>query len=220
MGNMASLFESPVHPSNLVMNDMDDPVDMFPTTALHEAARTGDDESVRRLLIEGHVINPLDKQDKTPLCVAVENNQLTTARILVNNGGKVNVPLTAPHTILFAAVKYGSIEMTQLILDANAKWDARDEKGRTAMHYAATRPTNGMCSELFFRGLYVDDADDDGFTPFLYSIQEGTTYALDWLVDHGANPMAKTNRGETALDVAKRCQRDDLMSKLERWMSR
>lgn len=152
--------------------------------------------------------------------MAVENNQLTTARILVNNGGKVKFPDTAPHTILFAAVKYGSIKMAQLVLDANAKWNVRDERGRTAMHYAATRPTNGMCSELFFRGLYVDDADDDGFTPFLLAIREGTTYALDWLVDHGANPKAKTNRGETALDVAKRCQRDNIMSKIERWMSR
>jgi ankyrin repeat protein len=193
---------------------------MFPTTALHEAARQGDDESVRRLLIEGHVINPLDKQDKTPLALAVESNHLSTARILVNNGGKVTFPDTAPHAILFAAVKYGSIEMAQLVLDAKAIFDVRDEKGRTAMHYAATRPTNGMCSELFFRGLHVDAADDDGFTPFLYSIDQGATYALDWLVDHGANPRAKTNRGETALDVAKRCQRDDLVSKVERWMSR
>ncbi len=91
--------------------DVNDSVDTFPTTALHEAARAGDDDRVRRLLIEGHVINPLDKQDKTPLALAVENNQLTTAHILINNGGKANVPLTAPHTILFAAVKYGSIEM-------------------------------------------------------------------------------------------------------------
>jgi ankyrin repeat protein len=83
----------------------------FPWYALHCAARTGDDDRVRELLISGHAINPLDEQNRTPLCVAVENNRLTTARILVNNGGKVNLPDMAPHTILFAAVKYGSIEM-------------------------------------------------------------------------------------------------------------
>ena len=81
---------------------------------------------MRQLLADGHTINLLDKQDRTPLYLAVEANHLTTATILVNNGGKVNypdspqAPMATSHAILFAAVRFGSIEMAQLILNAGA----------------------------------------------------------------------------------------------------
>ncbi len=159
---------------------------------------------MRQLLVDGHAINPLDKQDKTPLYYAVRANHLSTATILVNNGGRVNFPDLAPHSILFAAVQYGSIQMASLILEAGAKWDALDTNGRTAMHYAATRPTNGMCMELFYRGLAVDTADKEGLTPFLFAVDHGATYALDWLVDHGANPRRTTSLGQKAIDLAKK----------------
>ena len=41
-------------------DDQPDPVDVFCTTPLHEAAAAGNDECVRQLLVDGHKINPLD----------------------------------------------------------------------------------------------------------------------------------------------------------------
>lgn len=173
---------------------------------------------MRQLLVDGHTINPLDKFDRSPLFCAVEANHLSTATILVNNGGKVNLPISAPHSILFAAVRFGSIEMAQLLLNAGAQLDIVDENGRTAMHYAATRPTNGMCMELFYRGLAVDTPDTFGFTPFLFALSQGATYALDWLIDHGANPKARTYKGVSAAYLVGECKDEWTATKVARWM--
>ncbi len=56
----------------------------------------------------------------------------------------------------------------------------------------------------------------DGFTPLLNA---GTVELTRFLLEHGADPFAKDDRGETALDWAKQMNRRDQAALLEAAMA-
>ena len=62
---------------------------------LHEAAKTGNIKTVRRLLEEGHPVNAVDPSfGLTPLHFAVRNGCIEAARLLIENGASLTQPST------------------------------------------------------------------------------------------------------------------------------
>ena len=62
---------------------------------LHEAAKTGRIDTVRRLLEEGHPVNAVDPNfGLTPLHFAVRNGSVEVARLLIENGADLTLPST------------------------------------------------------------------------------------------------------------------------------
>jgi len=62
---------------------------------LHEAAKTGNINTVRRLLEEGHPVNAVDPSfGLTPLHFAVRNGCIEVARLLIENGASLTQPST------------------------------------------------------------------------------------------------------------------------------
>ena len=60
---------------------------------LHEAAKTGSIDTVRRLLEQGHPVNAVDPSfGLTPLHFAVRNGQVEIARLLVDHGADLLQP--------------------------------------------------------------------------------------------------------------------------------
>ena len=81
--------------------------------------------------------------------------------------------------------------------------------GSAALRYAMMAPDVNMTfvERLIRSGLGINDADSIGVTPldaFALSHQSGDIAPAKFLVDNGANPLAKTKEGETALDIATR----------------
>jgi hypothetical protein len=68
---------------------------------LHEAAKTGKIDKVRRLLEEGHPVNAVDPSfGLTPLHFALRNRHVEIARLLIENGADLTQPSTqgiTPH---------------------------------------------------------------------------------------------------------------------------
>ena len=74
---------------------------------LHEAAKTGNIDSVRRLLEEGHPVNAVDPSfGLTPLHFAVRNGSIAVARLLIENGASLTQPSTQGITPLDWASAY------------------------------------------------------------------------------------------------------------------
>ena len=68
---------------------------------LHEAAKTGKIDTVRRLLEKGHPVNAVDPSfGLTPLHFAVRNGRVEVARLLIENGADLSRPSTAGITPL------------------------------------------------------------------------------------------------------------------------
>ena len=62
---------------------------------LHEAAKTGKIDKLRRLLEEGHPVNAVDPSfGLTPLHFAVRNGHVAVARLLIENGADLTQPST------------------------------------------------------------------------------------------------------------------------------
>jgi len=62
---------------------------------LHEAAKTGKIDKVRKLLKEGHLVNALDSRfGLTPLHFAVRNGRVAVAQLLIENGASLTQPST------------------------------------------------------------------------------------------------------------------------------
>ena len=84
--------------------------------------------------------------------------------------------------------------------------NARDHKGKTALHLAAS---NGVCAALLDRapGLFTADsvnATDEkyGQTALHYAAWGGRTNAIDWLLGQKADVNALDNDGKSPLDYA------------------
>ena len=94
---------------------------------LHEAAKTGKIDTVRRLLEEGHPVNAVDPSfGLTPLHFAVRNGWVEVARLLVENGADLTQPSTQGITPL---------DWTSAYLDSDQRADllrvaAGDQKTR------------------------------------------------------------------------------------------
>lgn len=87
---------------------------------------------------------------------------------------------------------------------AGADVDARDEGGRTPLHFAAETPKRGseMATALIRAGATVDARDTESKTPLHSACWIGPESTAAVLLMAGANVYAKDATGRTPLDYA------------------
>lgn len=103
------------------------------------------------------------------------------------------------------------VQTAQVLLRAGLKADTTDEKGNTALHYAAARGNAALIKLLLSQEADANAVNTEGDTPLLYLLKNGAKYALPAeltsatkaLLKGGANPKAKTKDGQNALKLAK-----------------
>ncbi|KAL5375727.1 hypothetical protein DPSP01_010959 [Paraphaeosphaeria sporulosa] len=74
----------------------------------------------------------------------------------------------------------------------------RDDNGFTLLHKAAQHENLWMISLLLSRGADIENASNDGTTPFLLACQGSIEVAMQ-LIERGANPKAKVKVNTSAL---------------------
>lgn len=107
-------------------------------------------------------------------------------------------------TALHAACSYNRLASTQALLLAKAAVDARDEYGRTPLHFASLRAEPEIVETLCEAGANVDARDEDEYTPLMLACKyEDREKIIEMLLAKGANvhsPDAGTK--STALHFA------------------
>ncbi|KAL6713255.1 hypothetical protein ACLMJK_008720 [Lecanora helva] len=189
-------------------------VDTEGRTALHLARTKPKCMSV--LLAHGSKINARDKYGFTLLYWAVQNVEASAVRFLLENGADPKIGdrngLSPLHTIasncsdVIVEVLAADVRIIlDLLLSYGSDMEARDCKGRTPLHYAASysilegarlRFDAAKIAELAFniqrRNLSVETD---------YSEEQDLLYIMKRLLQHGADAMARDYRGKTPWDL-------------------
>jgi ankyrin repeat protein len=169
-------------------------------TALVLAAREGDIESARYLLDAGADINQVTEYGWTALLTATNNRHYKLGLFLLERGANPNIANKGNWTPLYLATDNANIEggdypvpkadmdhlpYIKALLDHGADPNARvkdDTLSRTI-----------FTMQWFF---------ESGATAFLRASQSGDTALMKLLLEHGADPMLKSDYEDTALTLA------------------
>jgi ankyrin repeat protein len=145
---------------------------------------------------------------QNPLIGAVQQNQLTVARFLLDNKADVNGRGGGNGngaTAIIEAAAQDKKEMVELLLDHGA--DVNDTSSPNTerfapLHLAAERGYKSLAEILLARKADVNIKTTSGKTPLHLAAAKGFTAFADLLLAHGADANARDNSGETPLHLA------------------
>lgn len=198
-------------------------------TPLAVAAELGHVTLVRTLLQAGAGVD--DGDSGTPLCRAAEKRHVPVLRALIDAGADVNRPSgDRARTPLMASAALGHVEAVGLLLEAGADVKALDADNKDALWHAAH-----ACQEQTFAQLLPHVKVDErkaatnelasqveerrrlatGAAKLVDLIHEGDfTGAKQWLASGVIDPDGFDEQGRTALMLAARHGRRDLVRML------
>ena len=114
------------------------------------------------------------------------------------------------NTLLMLASRDGRVDMINLLLEAGAKTEIRNNQGATALMFAAgsregTNPVNRLLAvnRLLEDRADFDASDQNDFTPLLYAANvKGSKDIVTRLLEAGADPHVRTHMDSTSLMLA------------------
>lgn len=151
------------------------------------------------LINNGADINVKNSEGKTPLSIAIDNNNVDMVRLLLNHGAKINeiTDRYTGRTEFFSAMRVGSISLVELLLQKGANINALDSNGMPPLASALWYKRKDIVELLINRGADVNILSKNGDT-----LLQGHSHNIDMfelLLKHGVNVNAKNKYGNTLL---------------------
>src|SRR5437660_709178 len=193
---------------------------MWATSERHTAV-------VEELLRRGVDVQAGSKTGFTALMFAAQQGDVDIARILIRAGAKPNDPQPKTSlTPLIIASAMGHVKTVELLLDKGADPNHVDARGYVALHLAVRDSDYGIDLNgkdnivAIVKSLLAHKADPNihlaqekpavtaneislqGATPLLLAAEVNNLEAVKVLLDAGADPLATTEHGTTALMLA------------------
>lgn len=144
-------------------------------TALTEAAASGDEPTMVRLLVGGADPDELDGRGWSPLIWAAREGHKRLVGALISRGANADLPDGTPAawTPLMHAIDAREMDSVRALLNRGADPDATEADGRTALMMAAAYGYSRITGLLLERGADPRAVDSDGATA-LYHAVSGT----------------------------------------------
>jgi len=185
-----------------------------------EAARSGDNETVKRFLAAGLNVNLLDKRDNelsTILMVAAMAGKTDTTKLLIANGARVNDKTKLGRTALTWAAWRGFTDTVQALLDAGAEVNSRDQNGGSPLNFAVSRGRTQTVGVLLKAGANPNfHHTETGQTALIDAVVRGYIEIVQILVDNGAKVNEQDLAGRKPVDWARRVNRPDIENVLRK----
>lgn len=170
-------------------------------TGLHLASYFGIEQAVP-LLLGRNGLDSGDSYGRTPLSWAAINNHEHIAKLLLENGAKLEARSTTGETALAYAALNGHGPVVMLLLSMGAQVDARSDSQSTPLLYAARRGHHNVVKILICHGAQIDSRDEENLTPLGWAALGGDLAVVELLLQKGADTSLKDDDGQTPLSRA------------------
>lgn len=178
--------------------------------ALFQAAIRDDESAVVALALRGADLNRRNDKGEHALLVAIREGSRQVANFLVRqNVVDVNARSPVGETPLMLAAIGGHLELARRLI-VNRKAEV-NQPGWTALHYAASSKSpasTDMVHLLLEHHAYIDAESPNRTTPLMMAAQYGLPEVVTLLLDQGADPSLRNDKGLTAIDFARIARRE------------
>ncbi|MEN1960511.1 ankyrin repeat domain-containing protein [Luteimonas sp. MJ246] len=170
-------------------------------TPLHHAARSSDPGVAALLRDAAAEVDARNAEGITPLGIACGCGNWRIARFLLERGARTEPEDGTPPLLAAAGGEDDDAAGVALLLKHKARVDARDARGRSALHEAARAGHVDTMAALLEARADADARDGQGRSPLHEAALGGHAAALDLLVDR-ADLHAVDAEGHNALHLA------------------
>lgn len=187
--------------------------------ALFDAAAANDVDGVREALAKGANIEARGGGGRTPLVTATKANAVAAASALIEAGADVNAKDDMQDSAFLYAGAEGLDEILALTLTHGADVRSLNRFGGTALIPASEHGYGETVRTLIRAGVPVNHVNDPGWT----ALQEAVVYGdgssryvdvVGQLLDAGADPSIRDDRGRTAVQNARQRGQSDVAALL------
>jgi len=161
----------------------EDEVDFF------RAAQLDNVTAIRKLLARGLSPNLREPGGETGLIVAMRYEAYNVATLLMNQPG-IDLEAKAPNgntALMMAAFR----QSKAVVLDMIKRGAQVNQKGWTALHYAAAAGSVEITTILLDHYAYIDAESPSGMTPLMIAAREGQEKVVQLLLEQGADATLK-----------------------------
>jgi uncharacterized protein len=176
------------------------------------AVRNDNVAVLQQLLARGFDPNTADEQGQPGLLVAMREDAMKVARVLIVHPElQINALNRSGESALMIAAIKGNLDAAKRLVAQGAQVNA---PGWSPLHYAAAGPEPEIVRWLTSRGAQIDAVSPNGTTPLMMAAQYGSPDNVDVLLEKGADTAVKNGLGLRAADFALRAGRDRLALRL------
>lgn len=163
---------------------------------LHDAAREGDIDKVRRLITEGADVQAIDKETAlTPLIEAALAGHRDVAVLIIESGADPSGQDGKGFTALHAAAYTGHLDIVMLLIKQGVNVDDHKNKsGVTPLHAATEGNFLDIAKVLLSQDADINIEDGSGWTPVMRATFKSYPEMVKLLREHGATCLK--NAGE------------------------
>lgn len=173
-------------------------------TALHYACQKGLLPIVHMLLVAGHQTDFFDKDQNTPLMLAILSSHNNVVQYLIRTGSSISLKGTDGMTALHLAAKCGNLKACELLLKAVSPSirdfvNGQDDGGWTPLVWACEHGYVDIANFLIFKGADPNVRDVEHNVALHWASFSGSPHIAQLLLDKGCNVNAVNAHGDTPL---------------------
>lgn len=153
--------------------------------AFFRAAQLDNVSGVKKVLERGLNPNTRDPNGETGLIVAMRYEATRVGTLLMDQPG-IDLEAKAPNgntALMMAAFRQNK----PVVLDMIKRGAQVNQKGWTALHYAAAAGSVEIASILLEHHAYIDAESPSGMTPLMMAAREGQEQVVELLLKEGAD---------------------------------
>ncbi|XP_059167364.1 ankyrin repeat domain-containing protein 50-like [Physella acuta] len=159
---------------------------------------------VDSLLDAGANVNLADKEGRTALHIAADQDYVKIVKLLLDRGADINRKDVNGCTPLHYCAQNRKSDMIVFLLEAGASENIRDNEDQTALHYAVRFMSNESVKTLVTCNDILDITDVNGQTALHYSVQKNyrNSVLTETLLKARVKVNIRDKEGKTALHYA------------------